>query len=78
MDLLTRETQTEYKTGRSEIDILSLVQNRIHHDTTKQLILIDLSKEFDTIDRNILWTILYEKGLPWDMIRCIKSGHCGN
>ena len=78
MSLLTRVTQKAYKTGRSTLDILSLVQNQIQNEQTKQLILIDLSKAFDSIDRNILWTILYKKGLPWDMIKQIKSGHMGN
>ena len=78
MSLLTNETQTAYKTGRSTIDILSLIQNQIQNEKTKQLLLIDLSKAFDSIDRDILWTTLYEKGLPWDLIKQIRSGHCGN
>merc|ERR1712112_158607 len=78
MNLLTQETQSAYKTGRSTIDILSLIQNQIQNEDTRQLILIDLSKAFDSIDRNILWTVLYEKGLPWDFIKQLRSGHLGN
>ena len=61
MALLTRGTQTAYKMGRSTIDILSLIQNQIQTEQTKQLILIDLPKAFGAIDRNILRTTLYEK-----------------
>ena len=78
MSLLTNETQTAYKTGRSTIDILSLIQNQIQNEETRQLLLIDLSKAFDSIDRDILWTTLYEKGLPWDLIKQLRSGHSGN
>merc|ERR1712112_748961 len=41
-------------------------------------ILIDLSKAFDRVDRNKLWKILYEKGLPISFINMIKIGHDNN
>ena len=78
MGLLTRETQTAYKTGRSTLGILSLIQNQIQHEDTKQLLLLDLSKAFDSINRNILWAILYGKGVPWNLIKQIRSGHKAN
>ena len=78
MGLLSRETQTEYKTRRSTLDILSLIQNRLQNEATKKLILLDLSEAFDSITRNILWAILYEKELPWNLIKQIRSGHQGN
>ena len=72
MDILTKETQSAYKTGRPTIDILSLIQNQIQNEETRQLILIDLSKAFGPINRNILWTILYGTGLPCEFIKQIK------
>ena len=63
---------------RQTIDILSLIQNQIQAEETKQLILIDLSKAFGSIDRNILWAFLYGKGLPWELIQNIRAGHLGN
>ena len=59
--LLTRETQTAYKTGRSTLDILSLIRYKIQHGETKQLILVGRSKEFGFINRNMLRAILYRK-----------------
>ena len=50
----------------------------IYNVKSKQLILIDLSKAFGSTNRNILWAILYEKGVPWDLIKQIRSGHLGN
>ena len=78
MSLITNEMQTAYKAGRSTIDILSLVQNHIQCEKTRQLILIDLSKAFGSVNRDILRTILYEKGIPWDFTKQIRSGHIGN
>ena len=36
-----------------------------------------LSKAFDTINRTLLWTTLYKKGIPGEMIRHIRRGHTG-
>lgn len=38
---------------------------------------MDLSKAFDAINRTILWTKLYKKGIPEEMIRRIRRGHQG-
>ena len=78
MNVLTRGTQTAYKQGRSTIDIPPVVQNILKQKGTKLLILIDLSKAFDSVHREILWAILYEKGVPWEMIKRIKMGHKEN
>ena len=75
MSLLTRETQASYKNGRSAVDILTLVQNKVQNEEEKQLTPIDLSKAFDSIERNILWIILYEKGLHCGLITEIRTGH---
>ena len=72
MNILTKETLTAYKTGRPTIDILSLAQSQIRNEETKQLILIDLAEAFDSINRNVLRVILYEKGLPWEFTKHIK------
>ena len=37
-----------------------------------------LSKAFDRINRNKLWWVLYEKGLPIKLIQSIKKGHENN
>jgi len=36
---------------------------------------MDLSKAFDGIDREILWTALYRKGLPIKLILTLLEGH---
>jgi len=78
LNLLTSESQTEYKNSRSTLGVLSLLQKNIKNDNATGLILMDLSKAIDAIDRNLLWAILYEKGPPWDCIRLIRMGHTNN
>ena len=38
---------------------------------------MDLSKAFDTIDRTLMRTTLYKKGLPEEMTQHIRRGHIG-
>ena len=72
-----RETETAYKTGRSTTDILSIIQNQTQNEDNSQLIPIGRSKSPDSIDRNIIWAILYEAGLPWTFIQKIRDGGHG-
>ena len=76
-NMITAEQQTAYRHGRSTIDILSLIQNSIQNDKTQQLILVGLSKSFDSIDRNTMWAIMYQQGTPLDMVEQLKMGHTG-
>ena len=77
MNILTNELQSAYKTGRSTIDVLYLLNKNIKKWKTEQIILFDLAKAFDSIDREILWTTLYESGLPSNLIKIIRMGHQG-
>ena len=38
---------------------------------------MDLSKAFGAINRTLLWTTLYKKGIPEEMIKHIRRGHTG-
>ena len=59
--LLTRETRTADKTGRSDIHILPIAKNQIRNEGGKQLVRIGLPKAFDSVDRNILRSTIYGK-----------------
>ena len=78
MNHLTSEMQTAYKKGRSALDVLALVNNHMSNDDNASLILIDLTKAFDRINRTVLWTTTYESGLPIRFINDIRNGHQGN
>ena len=75
MGYLTNEFRNAFKVGRSTTDVLSLLNNQIQKDGDADLILFDLPNAFGTINREILWTVLYEQGLPVNPIRIIKMGH---
>ena len=42
-------------------------------DTT--IVLIDIAKAFDNVNRQLLWTTQYKTGLPHTTIKRIKHGH---
>merc|ERR1712093_499632 len=39
------------------------------------MLCMDLSKAFDSINRELLWTALYRKGLPVPLILMLIEGH---
>ena len=49
----------------------------LKYENTNQLILFDLSKAFGEINRDILWTVLYGRSLPSNLIKIITMGHQG-
>ena len=78
MNLLTCEMQHGYKINKSATDIIFHIKRNIIKNNINGQILLDLSKAFGRIDRTKLWDILYEKGLPIELIDLIKKGHTGN
>ena len=78
MHIITSNNQYGYKEGVSTIDAIIKVEQYIKQtDKKAKILLMDLSKAFDTINRTILWTTLYKKGIPEEMIRHIRRGHQG-
>jgi len=74
--LATSNTQFGHKKKSSTIDALHRIQDFLDSRTNRGLIvLLDLSKAFDTVNRELLWTALYRKGLPIGLIKTIKQGH---
>ena len=64
MNLLTPETQTAYKTGMPTIGIFPIIQNQLRNERTAQLILIGPSGEFRSINRDVMWAVLFENATP--------------
>ena len=73
-NLTTIETQAAYKTGRPDVDILPIIQNRMQIAASKQLMLIDLGNASDSTGRNTSCGILYAKGFRGP-IQQIRLGH---
>ena len=76
LHLLTSNNQYGYKQGLSTIDAIIKIEHYIQNsDNQTKILLMDLSKAFDTVNRTQLWTTLYKKGLPIELITHLRRGH---
>ena len=65
LHFLTSINQFGYKNGLSTIDAIMKIEQAIQAGTpTTKIILMDLSKAFDCVNRNTLRATLYKAGLP--------------
>ena len=75
------ESQCGFRQGRSTVDmvfVLRLLQEKCreqHRDL--YMVFVDLSKAFDTVDRELLWKILLRFGCPAKFVAVIRSFHEG-
>ena len=68
--ILTRENQFGYKEGISTIDdIIKFEQYIENANRDAKILRMGLSKAFGAINRTPLWSTLYTKGIPIDMIK---------
>ena len=49
--------------------IIYHMRNKLTNNENTGYILLDTSKDFGKINRNKLWRILYEKGLPIELLK---------
>ena len=75
MNLLTETIQYGYKEQSSCVDALRAVDNFLKDNKKGELLLMDLTKAFDSINRDLLWTALFRKGLPLELIGMLMEGH---
>ena len=73
-NLLTSEIQCAYKKPLYKRYHI-LHKTKLANNMTHGQILLDLSRAFDRINRNKLWNILYQKGLPINFIEMLICGH---
>ena len=74
MNLLTNEFQCAFKNSSAQ-DFISPIKNKMAKTKYMGQILLDLSRAFGRINRNQLWLILYEKGLPKNTITMLIDAH---
>ena len=78
LHLLTSTNQFGYKNGLSTIDAIVKIEHPLQAGTqSAKIILIDLAKAFDCVNRSTLWATLYKAGLPTQVIKNIRQGHQG-
>ena len=75
------ETQCGFRPGRSTVDMVFSVrqvqEKCIEHHLDLYAVFIDLTKAFDTVNREALWHILEKLGCPSKMIHIIRLFHDG-
>ena len=75
------ETQCDFRAGRSTVDMI-FTARQIQEKCREQqrdlyLVFIDLTKAFDTVNREGLWSILLKLGCPDKLVNVIRSFHDG-
>ena len=74
------EEQSGFRPNRSTTDMMFAIR-RLHNLAQKRIPLyvcfINLTKEYDSVDRTLLWTVLARFGVPQNMISVIRQLHDG-
>ena len=78
---LMPETQCGFRSGRSTVDMI-FAARQVLEKTREQhrdvfIAFVDLSKAFDSVDRELLWSVLKRCGCPPRFIRIIRGLHDG-
>ena len=81
VDLVLPESQCGFRRGRSTIDMM-FVARQLHEKCREQhqdlyLAFIDLTKAFDTVNRDLLWYIQHKFGCPTTFIAILQQFHTG-
>ena len=81
VDLVLPEYQCGFRRGRSTIDVI-FVARQLQEKYREQhqdlyLAFVDLTKAFDTVNRDLLWNILRKFGCPPTFIAILQQFHTG-
>ena len=81
VDLVLPESQCGFRRGRSTIDMI-FVARQLQEKCREQhqdlyLAFVDLTKAFDTVNRDLLWNILRKCGCPPTFIAILQQFHTG-
>ena len=81
VDLVLAESQFGFRRGCSTIDMIFVAQQQQekyceqHQDL--YMAFVDLTKAFDTVNRDLLWNILLKFGCPPTFIAILQQFHTG-
>ena len=81
LDSLLRDEQAGFRQERSCIDQIAtlriIIEQSLEWNTGLYLVFVDFEKAFDSVDREVIWQILWHYGVPEKIvivIRCFYSG----
>ncbi len=79
LDTAVSESQCGFRNGRGTADMIfaarQLQEKCIEQHMNLYAVFIDLTKAFDTINRNTLWKVLSKKGIPPKVTNILKAMH---
>ena len=71
------DAQAGFRKGRSTIDhmftLYAAIEKHLLKNTKLYVALIDFKKAYETVNRDILWTVLYGSGVRGKMLRIIRG-----
>ena len=75
------ETQCDFRSNRSTVDMIlclrQLQEKCIEQDRPLYIVFVDFTKEFNTVERTVLWQLLRKYGCPEKFSTMIESLHTG-
>ena len=81
LDSLLRDEQAGFRQERSCTDQIAtlriIIEQSLEWNTGLYLVFVDFEKAFDSVDREVIWQILWHYGVPEkivNVIRCFYSG----
>ena len=79
VDLVLSESQCGFLRGRSTIDMM-FVARQLQEECREQhqnlyMAFVDLTKAFDTVNRDLIWNILRKNGCPLTFIATLLQFH---
>ena len=81
VDKVVPESQCGFRRDRSTVDMVftaRLLQEKCReHDKDLFIAFIDLTKAFDTVDRQLLWSVLLRFGCPPKFVQLVRAFHDG-
>lgn len=82
LDKLLPQSQCGFRPNRSTIDMIfalrQLQEKVIEQQEELHVAFVDITKAFDSIDRNTLWKIMFRFGIPSKFVAICKSLHVNN
>lgn len=81
LDTGLRKEQSGFRAGHSCTDHINtiriLIDQSLEYQAPLQLLFIDYERAFDSINREYIWAVLKNRGLPSKIIKLIRAGYEG-
>ncbi|KAL1447452.1 hypothetical protein WDU94_015565 [Cyamophila willieti] len=79
IDVMLKDTQCGFRAGRSTVDMVfttrQIVEKALEQNTSLAIAFIDVSKAFDSVDRDLLFEVLKAANCPPRTLEILKSLH---